>query len=809
MNESAPDVPNLPTNRHYEGPWLQQQVFLSLAVGSVSVLVFGVWKRHYASFYLARHRTYGSARGDWNVRHGMLAWIWPTVAVPDCDVLKAVGLDAATALLFLRTAFLYFALTSIWAVFVLMPVSYYHNGWIDGVARKSERPKRPKPPLAALTKPHAPLPLLPVPHINVRESLYENTQLLSTYLYTVLCLYMMWHAYTAFVRFRQGHAPQEIRTERARTIELRDIPSHLSEEAALRAHFAEMRLPVDHIILLRETEHVDRALKRRLEVLLRLEALWSSWLGDPAQAQAYDPEQVHQETYAVQAPPTPGSQPHVGAAVRTGRPRPTVRRPWWNVFAPRVDAIDQASYELAQRDCEVQALRSSAFTHGRTAFVTFQDAISAQIAAQVVSQPQPGVCTTLLAAEPRDILWHNEETGLWNRRARQAVVFVLMSLLMVFYVLIVTILASFLSLETIHKYLPWLGDLVNRSPRIRALVQTSLPSIIVPAFNALLPIAFEASGHFQRLRSFSSVDYSVLKKYHLFLLFSVVFIFMVANTVLGVLLDLAENPMKVIDKFAEALPGARHFSLSYVVFQALATQPFQLVHLPTILSRTFKRALFVNTPRERATATYLPTMDLATLYPQALLVFTLCILYSIVTPLIVLFGTCYFGIAYVVLKYQLLNVMTKLYESHGHAWTLSVRRCIWALFLFQVFQLSLFSVRKEVYSSLLLVPLACFTLWFHFRLKDVFGPLAIFLNLHDLFALDGDQSEAQRGPEEEEPTALQLDPPHAPRPDADAQLPHKEPPLARNCPGVLESGAVTYGQPSLTGHLPDLWLPDP
>lgn len=41
-------------------------------------------------------------------------------------------------------------------------------------------------------------------------------------------------------------------------------------------------------------------------------------------------------------------------------------------------------------------------------------------------------------------------------------------------------------------------------------------------------------------------------------------------------------------------------------------------------------------------------------YPQAILIFTVTMLYSIVVPPIVIFGAVYFGIAYVVYKYKLL-----------------------------------------------------------------------------------------------------------------------------------------------------------
>ena len=41
-------------------------------------------------------------------------------------------------------------------------------------------------------------------------------------------------------------------------------------------------------------------------------------------------------------------------------------------------------------------------------------------------------------------------------------------------------------------------------------------------------------------------------------------------------------------------------------------------------------------------------------YPQAILVFTVTLLYSIVQPLILIFGAIYFGMAYMVYKYKLL-----------------------------------------------------------------------------------------------------------------------------------------------------------
>lgn len=379
-NSTAPGVPNLPTNMHYEGPWLQQQIILSLGVGLVSLLVFGLWKRRYPSFYFGRHRRYGSPLRDQRVKRDLLGWVWPTLMVPQRDVLKAVGLDAAASLLFLQMGFLYFAFASLWAMVVLMPVNYFHNGWIDGVTRPGSRHNKEKEPLATnalASKPHGPLPFLPTPSMSVRESLYANTQLVSTYVYTLLGLYMLWTSYMVFVQYRQGSAPREVHTERTRTVEVRALPPHLADEDALAAYFNEMKLYVEHIVILKKTGRLDAILKERLNVLLELELVWSTFIGDPRRAENYDPEAIRRETHEMHVPPLPGVRPVIGADVKGVRPRPTTRTTWWNPFSARVDKIDELSYKFATLDAETREMRQSSFPHGRTAFVTFKEAISA------------------------------------------------------------------------------------------------------------------------------------------------------------------------------------------------------------------------------------------------------------------------------------------------------------------------------------------------------------------------------------------------------------------------------------------------
>ena len=53
--------------------------------------------------------------------------------------------------------------------------------------------------------------------------------------------------------------------------------------------------------------------------------------------------------------------------------------------------------------------------------------------------------------------------------------------------------ASLLSYDEIKNKLPWLPRLIDRSPRLEALIQTTLPTLAVVTFNGLSPFLLECA----------------------------------------------------------------------------------------------------------------------------------------------------------------------------------------------------------------------------------------------------------------------------------------------------------------------------
>jgi len=95
------------------------------------------------------------------------------------------------------------------------------------------------------------------------------------------------------------------------------------------------------------------------------------------------------------------------------------------------------------------------------------------------------------------------------------------------------------------------------------------------------------------------------------------------------------------------------------VSAALGIMPLQLLNLGVVLPRMFY-LFFTRTPRDFAELNAPPMINYGAVYPQALLVFVITVLYSIIQPFILVFGALYFGIGYVVYKYKLLFGMSIL-----------------------------------------------------------------------------------------------------------------------------------------------------
>lgn len=848
---SSPGI-GIPSQQHFTGPWLSQQLLLTSSLGLISLLSFSllVKRKSWRSYLspISRNKEWSAAeRQDRQLNQGEgtrlgrllssvgLQWLAVTLFTSDVAVAHLSGpptssIDALSLLKFFRFGTRLFACMSLWSILVLMPVNWRENGWLDGVKPSDERdPQRKERTgassglvmqatwsslrmLAGSRQPsHEDKKPVPIPPgssttpILVPTSLYDAVHLVTTFLFSGLLLHLLTTRTSALLAHHQRILHSMHSTLPARSILIRSLPPRLQSSKALRAFFdTSLEFPTVKAWVLPDVGSGLRKLLAQREKALRdLEKAWVSWIGNPVKPefrQEWQPNAIEarirartqhvlagqerlpergwlvksgSRSVSSETPPetlaeegqttTEGSlhsmregvgnqyetMPDIHADAAYGPPSFAASRPLRRVqlFSRRkVDLLSDLEVQFVKFDAALAVIRKK-MLDGEwkdipVGFVEFQNAREALISSQVLFFEQAGFCKTTLAPDNRNIIWRNVGMPEPERRIRQVFVSIAITLLYIFYLPPLFFLGTLLSPGFFSKYIPGFYKLLSASPRLEALVSTSLPSLVLVAFNAGLPMLLESTAVWQGIKTKSDVELSVLKKYHIFLVTSVIFVFFITTTAFGVLLDLSSNPMAILDKLSLSLPQARNFSLSYVILQSLTVLPLQLLSLPILLLSSFY-VMVAKTPREHAEAHPAPIFKAGYAYSQALIVATLGMLYSIVKPQVTIFAAVYFAVGYVVYKYKLLFVFyPPPSSSTGQRITIGVLRprLIFAVFLFQSFQLSLFSLHGNVTAVFLILPLMGTTLWYARYLRKRFDRLERYE------ALDG-ALEADRTPE--------------------------------------------------------------
>lgn len=170
-----------------------------------------------------------------------------------------------------------------------------------------------------------------------------------------------------------------------------------------------------------------------------------------------------------------------------------------------------------------------------------------------------------------------------------------------------------------------------------------------------------------------------------------------------------------------------------------------------------------------------------------------------------------------VYKYKLMFIYFKPFESRGEAWGITFRRVVWALILFQVFVTGLFSLRKLFHLTFFMIPLLSYTTWWGYTMMNDFTPLGEHTALSSI-------CDVQRGEEMEGVLGVTDDPAsrsqsglnhrrYAVNDDTLYVAPtskytdYSQPPMNIFYNGILNTGRRRYGEPALSGKMPEPWLP--
>ncbi|KAF9585913.1 hypothetical protein BGW38_000069 [Lunasporangiospora selenospora] len=298
----------------------------------------------------------------------------------------------------------------------------------------------------------------------------------------------------------------------------------------------------------------------------------------------------------------------------------------------KVDSIQTYRSELSNLSASIQAKQQAAMTamhDGQeknkmgAAFIQFNNQMSAHLAAQsVIHRKTLTMGPRFLEVQPTDVIWGNIGFSLRTRNIRRAIAMAMATVLIVFWSIPVTFVASVAKLDALVSFAPFLSGIYNLPQFVVGIIQGLLPPIGLAILMALLPIFLYQFAHFGGEVLGSRKTLQVVTSYHWFSVVHVLLVTTLANGIFAAIQDISNNPGMVMQMLATSLPQASTFFLTFILTSFMQI-PMMLLQIGPLIGFIIGKFL-ASTPRQvYAGGSTLGSVDWGTTIPVHTIAFSI------------------------------------------------------------------------------------------------------------------------------------------------------------------------------------------
>jgi calcium permeable stress-gated cation channel len=587
-----------------------------------------------------------------------------------------------------------------------------------------------------------------------RPRTYLWAYIIFVYFFTMLTVWFINSETFRVIKIRQDYLGTQS-TITDRTFRFAGIPKGYRSEDKIKKLVEKLEIgQVESVTLCRNWKELDALVAQRSSILSKLEESWGVYLSrkplhsieheSRAVQESTDESAVVDEEAGENGRLLPGE---IGAHQFTERERPKLRLRYGflRLRSRKTDALDYYEEKLRQLDESIRDARKKEYEPADLAFVTMDSIAACQMAIQALVDPHPGELLTKLAPAPSDVVWHNTYAPRTKRRIRSWIVTIFVAVLSIVWLIPVASLASLLSLCAIGKWAPGLADSLAKHEVTKALFQTGIPTATVSLLNIAVPYVYDFLSNYQGMLSQGDVELSIISKNFFFTFFNIFLTFTTVGAATG-FWTVLQNSIKDTTYLAYRLAGEVQrlsiFYLNFIMLQGVGLFPFRLLEFGSVAMYPIYR-MGAKTPRDFAQIMAPPTFSYGFYLPTALLIFILCLVYSVMPGgyQVLFFGLIYFTLGYFTYKYQLIYAMDVPQHATGGAWRLICYRIMLGLGVFQLTMGGYLGANKAFVQAVLVAPMLAFTVWYSYYFRRRFEPLTRFISLRSIRRSDDEEEE--------------------------------------------------------------------
>ena len=727
------------------------QIIISAALGLIAFLAFCALRPRWPGLYAARKKLKNEATVLPELPDTLFGWILPLWRVTDQQILASAGLDAYAFLAFFKMAMKFLVATLFFSLIVIKPVHDANpdddgkNNTRHGDHRKDDNSFSQKP----VSLPYnGTIPFLPPGY----ETDYLWMYVVFAYLFSAIAIYLIFTETRKIIEVRQEYLGTQTSVT-DRTIRLSGIPPSLQDELKIEEFIESLNIgKVQCVTLCRNWKELDNAVAARIDALRKLEEAYTTHLGrrrvernleslpisQPAPPNPRANDVMEEDTDEEAALLGANGQAHVAPYERT-RPKTTIRYGWMKLRAKKVDAIDYYEERLRQADENIRDLRKREFSPVPLAFVTMDSAAACQMAIQAVLDPSPMQLIANPSPAPADVIWPNTYLPRRSRMLRSWSITALIVFLTLFWSAILVPVAGLANTKAIGKVFPQLAKVLEDHENFESLINTQLPTLLASLLMVLVSYLYYYLSWFQGMMSQGDVELSAISKNFFFTFFNFFVVFTVLGTgfkfyeFLQQFGDAVRDFSNIALSLAISLENFLNFYVNFIILQGLGLFPFRLLEVGSVALYPVYR-LGAKTPRDYAELIQPPIFSYGFYLPNALLIFIICMVYSVLRSSwqVLLAGLVYFAFGHFAYKYQLLYAMDHQQQATGRAWGMMCDRVFIGLIFFQATTFGQLALKKALPRSALIIPLIVATIWISIVFSRTYKPLLSFIALRSV-----------------------------------------------------------------------------
>lgn len=434
------------------------------------------------------------------------------------------------------------------------------------------------------------------------------------------------------------------------------------------------------------------------------------------------------------------------------------------LIGKKVDAIDYCRTEVARLNLEIEEDQKhpEKFPLMNSAFVQFNNQVAAHMACQAVSHHTPSqMAPRVVEISPDDVIWDNMSIRWWETYIRTGLAITLIVAIVLLWAIPVTftgLLSNISYLENV-SWLRW----VSRIPRwLLSIIQGVLPQALLALLLILLPMMLRLIAKTQGGYTGMAVELSVQSYYFGFLFIQVFLVVSISSGITSILPQLYRSPASIPALLAQNLPKASNYFFSYMILQALSVSAGALVQIGGLLQWFVFAPLLDSTARQKWKRQIdLPNMQWGTFFPvytnlacigeisdQVIIRFhTLCslisgLIYSVISPLMLVFNIITFSLFWLVYRYNTLYVTKFRFDTGGLLFPKAINQLFTGLYLMELVMIGLFFLVRDVeivdghatpggvpckVQGIIMIVVLILTILYQYLLNDAFGPLLRYL----------------------------------------------------------------------------------